>query len=101
MVDRMTSKVLVGELLGLDDGPWHDWRGPNDDRAPRKLTQGALSQLLRPFGIRPKTIWPPRRTHGDKSSKGYLRADVEAAWHRYCGAGTPAHPSEIITLAGR
>ena len=76
-VDRIASLALVEALRGLDDGRWNDWRGRNDDRSPRKLTQGELSRLLRPFGIRPKTIWPARRQPGDRSAKGYLRVDFE------------------------
>jgi hypothetical protein len=59
--DRIASAALVEALTGLDDGRWNEWRGPKDDRPPRKLTQGELSHLLRPFGIVPKTIWPGRR----------------------------------------
>jgi hypothetical protein len=38
---------LVEALIGLGDGLWNEWRGPKDDRPPRKLTQGELSRLLR------------------------------------------------------
>jgi hypothetical protein len=67
-VDRIGSKVLIEALLALDDGMWNEWRGPNDDRQPRKLSQGELARLLRPFGIKPKTIWPAQRRPGDKSA---------------------------------
>jgi hypothetical protein len=98
-VDRMASSALVAALLGLDHGLWSEWRGPNDDRPPRKLTQGELSRLLRPFGIWPKTIWPAHRRPGDKSSRGYLRSQFETAWHAYCPSpDTPTQPSKIIRL---
>ena len=38
-VDQIASAALVEALLGLDDGGWADWRGPHDDRPPRKLSQ--------------------------------------------------------------
>ena len=57
-VDRIASADLVEALLGLDDGMWADWRGPNDDRPPRKLNPSELARMLRWFGIRPKPIWP-------------------------------------------
>src|SRR4029077_8340324 len=41
-VDRITSAALVEALLGLDDGGWADWRGPHDDRPPRKLSHSDL-----------------------------------------------------------
>jgi hypothetical protein len=98
-VDRIASLALVEALIGLDDGLWNEWRGPNDDRPPRKLTQGELSRLLRPFGIRSKTIWPARRRPGDKSSRGYLSSQFEKAWRAYCPLpDTPTQPSKIIRL---
>ena len=97
--DRMASLALVAALLDLDHGPYSEWRGPNDDRPPRKLTQGELSRLLRPFGIWPKTIWPAHRRPGDKSSRGYLRSQFEAAWRAYClPSDTPTQPSKTIGL---
>jgi hypothetical protein len=90
--DRIASAALVEALTGLDDGRWNEWRGPKDDRPPRKLTQGDLSHLLRPFGIVPKTIWPGRRRPGDKSSRGYLRSQFENMWRAYCPPpDTPTH----------
>jgi hypothetical protein len=97
--DRITSEVLIGVLLALDDGLWGDWRGPNDDRPPRKLNQSDLAQLLRPFGIRPRTIWPAQRRPDSRSSRGYLRAQFESAWAAYCPpADTPTQPGKIIHL---
>jgi Protein of unknown function (DUF3631) len=75
-IDRIASAALVEALLGLDDGLWNEWRGPIDDRQPRKLTLGELSRLLRPFGIRPRTIWPAGRRPGDRSRRGYRRLDL-------------------------
>jgi hypothetical protein len=88
-VDRLPSAVIVAELVELADGRWSEWRGPRDDRMPRKLTQGGLALMLAPFGIRPKTIWPAHRGATDKSVKGYRREQFEAAWASYCD-GTPA-----------
>lgn len=99
-VDRIASKALVAALLEMDDAPWGEWRGIRDDRQPRKLSQSELATLLAPFGIRPRSIWPPRRTSESKSAKGYLRRDFEKAWGAYCGspAGTPAQPSLVRQL---
>jgi hypothetical protein len=33
----------VEQLIGLDEGRWGEWRGPNDDRPPCKLTQPQLA----------------------------------------------------------
>jgi hypothetical protein len=96
-VDRISSKLLIEELLALDDGMWGDWRGPNDDRPPRKLNQSELSRLLRPFFIRPRTIRPAQ---GGPTSRGYMRAWFESAWAAYCPpADTSTQPSKFIRLA--
>ena len=97
-VDRITSLALVEALIGLDDGLWNEWRGRNDDRPARELTQGEMAGLLRPFGIRPKTIWPAPRRHGDRSSRGYLRSQFEAAWRCYCPPSNPTQPSKTKEL---
>jgi hypothetical protein len=97
-VDRITSAVLIEALLALDS-LWHDWRGLHDDRPARKLSQSELARLLRPFDIRPHSIWPAQRSPDAKSSKGYRRDQFEAAWTAYCPpSGTPAQSSRIIHL---
>jgi hypothetical protein len=101
-VDRIPSSVLVEALLGLDDGIWNEWRGENENRVPRKLTQGELARLLRPFGIRPRTVWPALRRPGAKSSRGYYRSDFERSWAAYCPpADTPTQTSKVIRLLRR
>jgi hypothetical protein len=97
-VDRITSAALVEALLALDS-LWHDWGGLHDDRPARKLSQSELARLLRPFDVRPRTIWPVQRHPDAKSSKGYLRDQFEAVWASYCPpAGTPAQSSKVIHL---
>jgi hypothetical protein len=96
--DRLASAVIVTDLIEMPHGLWSEWRGPRDDQTPRKLSQGELARMLAPFGIRPKTIWPPRRGTRDRSAKGYLRKQFEAAWASYCSGGTPAHPSNVRYL---
>jgi hypothetical protein len=91
--DRISSKALVGALLGLPDGMWNEWRGINDNRLARKLNQSELARVLRPFDIRPHSI-----RQGDQTARGYYKRDFEAAWRAYCPADTPTHPSEIIRL---
>lgn len=101
-VDRIGSADLVAALHELDS-LWLDWRGPKDDRAPHRLNTSELARLLRPFKIRPRSVWPAHRRRSDKhlkSQKGYHRADFEKAWGAYCpGAGTPAHGGKIVRLS--
>jgi hypothetical protein len=92
--DRILSAELVNALTGIDDAPWHDWRGPRDDRSPRKLTQADLAWILRPFGIRPRTV---RGRWG--TARGYYRNQFERAWRAYCDStDTPTQSSKIRYL---
>jgi hypothetical protein len=98
-VDYLHSEDLVAELIGMDDAPWASWRGLQDNQQPRHLSQGELARLLAPFGIQPKSIWPPQRKQGAKSRKGYRRSYFLAAWQSYCSeAGTPAQPRQTAKL---
>jgi hypothetical protein len=100
-MDRTASRALVKALHALDDGnsTWNEWRGRHDDRPPHKLTEIELSQLLRPFKIKPRTIWPANRKPGDKSFRGYMRSWFESAWAAYCpSSDTPTQTSKIIHL---
>jgi hypothetical protein len=82
--DRLPSAVIIENLNLLPHGLWSDWRGKHDTDTPRSMTQGIMAKLLAPFGIRPATIWPLRRTADTKSSRGYHRHQFEDAWARYC-----------------
>ena len=42
------------------------------------MTETWLSQQLRPYGIRPKTIWI-----GETSAKGYVEEDFTEVFRRY------------------
>jgi hypothetical protein len=100
-VDRMTSAALVAGLVDIDDAPWSEWRGVHGNQQPRRLSQGGLAQMLAPFGIRPRTIWPLHRTSTSRSGKGYLRSQFEQAWRSYCGDasdGTASQSSAVRHL---
>lgn len=99
--DRIASAALVRALHALDDGnsTWNEWRGRHDDRPPHKLTEIELSQLLPPFKIRPRTIWPANRGPGSKSFRGYMKSWFEPAWAAYClSPDTATQASKIIHL---
>jgi hypothetical protein len=95
--DKLPSKTLVRDLKALEaaDGLWSEYCIGNE--RPHRLTPNALARLLRPFGIRPRVLWPAQpRTSATKSARGYFRADFEAAWASYCGEGvTPSQPQRL------
>jgi hypothetical protein len=69
-VDRITSAELVRHLVAIEDSDW-------------TLTQGRMAVMLKPFKIKPKTIWPQGHRDGE-SRKGYLKTQFIDAWARYC-----------------
>jgi Protein of unknown function (DUF3631) len=74
--DRILRDELVEALLKLETADWKEYEG-------RKLTRGRLKDLLVPFGIEAKPIWPPQRTASSKSGRGYMRSQFEDHWSRY------------------
>jgi hypothetical protein len=100
--DRIASIDLITALLEIDESGWSDYRGAWDDQAPRKLTQGEMARLLRPFRIKPRSIWLATKRHkGATSRKGYYRSQFEDAWDRYCSPAGTAAQASVIGFIGR
>jgi len=72
--DKLASKTICEQLAEMEDRPW-----PEFGKAKKPITQTGLASLLKPFEIRPKTIWLAK----DVTAKGYVRADFEDAFARY------------------
>ena len=49
--DRMASVDLITALLEIEESGWSEYRGAQDDQTPRKLSQGEMARLLKPFGM--------------------------------------------------
>jgi hypothetical protein len=98
-LDRIASKALVKELIDLEeaDAAWAEYRGPQGNERPRKLTQSTIAALLRPFGIYPRMFG---RTSTTKGFRGYQRADFVDAWRRYCDEGE-SPPGPRLRLVAR
>jgi Protein of unknown function (DUF3631) len=75
-VDRLSSIQLAGELGGLAERPWSEYR------RGKPITQAQLARLLKPYGIASKTI---RVATGDGEwvGRGYDREQFEEAFARY------------------
>jgi hypothetical protein len=95
-VDRISSADLTAAVVERDGNwSWSTYQGPHDDQAPRKLSQGELARLLRPFQIRTRKL----RIKGGPSIWGYYREMFEKAWSRYCPQdGTPEHSKPVRLL---
>lgn len=70
-----TEDILTG-LCDIDESPWADLKGHSIDSR-------RLANLLRPYGVRSKTV-----RIGDATPRGYAREDLYDPWSRYLG---PAH----------
>jgi hypothetical protein len=70
-VSKLTTVAILRKLQAIDEAPWADWYG-------KELSARGLAKLLGPYGIRSKK-WRA----GDETQRGYLRGDLEDAWHRY------------------
>ena len=71
--ERLPSRVLVERMIANEERPWAGQLNP------RRLTG-----LLRPFGIRPRSLWAEYGGR-PKSVKGYFREDCTEAFGRYLG----------------
>jgi hypothetical protein len=67
-----TSEIIDG-LTRLDESPWLAM-----GRKGQAITDVVLANKLRKFRIRPKT-----NRVGDRTPRGYFRADFADAWSRY------------------
>ena len=70
--ERRFSREMVVELNRLGARAWSEL---GDGRS---ITEMWLARQLRPYGIRPKTVWI-----GEAHAKGYLKEDFGEAFRRY------------------
>jgi Protein of unknown function (DUF3631) len=101
--DRMASADLITALLDIEESGWSEYQGVRDDQQPRRLSVGEMARLLRPFGIRPRSVWPmAKRRKTSSSRKGYYRSEFERAWTQYCEpAGTTAQAGKVAYIGSR
>jgi len=79
--ERVSTARLLDDLSAIEDAPWAEF-----DKG-RRLSAFTLSQLLRPFDVRPRDI-----RFGDEIRKGYRRQDLEETWERYLPSAVPPEP---------
>ena len=70
-VSQLPSVHLIERLNGIEESPWGDWRG-------KGLNVRSMAKMLKPFGVKPRTIRTTSRT-----PKGYRKIDFRDAWDRY------------------
>lgn len=78
-VDYLTSLEICEGLTADEASRWKEWRHD------KPITPHALARLLHQFAIAPR-----KDRSGNKTLRGYARADFGDAWQRYTGAETPS-----------
>jgi hypothetical protein len=69
--DYIFTEDLLAALVAMDDAPWAELRG-------QALNARGLARRLSKYEIKPRTV-----RVGDRTSKGYARADLIDPWSRY------------------
>jgi len=69
--DYLFTEDIIAALTAMDEAPWADLRG-------KPLDARGLSNLLAKYQVKPRTV-----RVGDRTSKGYARADLLDPWSRY------------------
>lgn len=72
--DAMPTMEIIDLLNNRDEAPWGDLRG-------KPLDARRLANFLKPYGVESKAI-----RVGDRTHKGYTRADLWDTWTRYLGS---------------
>jgi hypothetical protein len=76
---RLATKDLLEKLHVLEERPWSAW-----GRARKPMTDKALGDRLRPYGVRSRTI-----RVGTSTPKGYYMRALQDAFARYLPASFP------------
>ncbi len=88
-----SSHELLEEINADDELPFGGW---NDGKG---LDNRALARLLKPYGVRPRTV-----RIGEDTPRGYRAEDLRDTWKRYvpaeCGAGRADNSGEKVQHAG-
>lgn len=98
-VDRLRTEMLLASLH-RDHNMWLEWEGMKGNATPHPLTPHELATMVRDFGIKPRPFNPLHRKLKDKTARGYLLTEFEAAWQEY-GDGrdlwaTPAPKEKMV-----
>jgi hypothetical protein len=82
---RVFSRDIVAWLNSTTDRPWTAMR------KGKEVTELWLAQMLRPYGVKPKTVWI-----GEQSAKGYLHDEFSEVFKRYVSkAAAAAYVEEL------
>jgi hypothetical protein len=97
--DRLSTNRILFYLVDQEEGPWARWWERDLEAEPQARTKSAamkLSSLLKPFGVKSRTIKLPI---DDSAAKGFMRDDFTTAFERWLDdhPQTPDEASEVVT----
>jgi hypothetical protein len=84
---RLSTRALLNRLHELEERPWSAW-----GTAKKRMTDKALGDLLRPYGVRSGTV-----RIGSSTSKGYYLRSFEDAFTRYLTLAPPSRRHTVTT----
>ena len=67
-LEEMSSTALIEALIGMEEGPWKEWRRGNP------ITASSVARLLKPYKV------GPRR---GRAGSFYRAFDLQDPWARY------------------
>ena len=85
---RITSETLINKLAEFEERPWGEFRNG------AQMSKQALAMLLKGFDIEPHK-W----REGQKTLRGYWKADFNEAFARYLDNDSPQTPHPIESVA--
>ncbi len=83
-MDKLFTAELLMTLVAEENGLWGAWWGSDVELGKTKGPASKLARLLKPYGIKPKTV-----RVGDDTIKGYKRDQFKDAWERYLTTPLP------------
>jgi 5S rRNA maturation endonuclease (ribonuclease M5) len=81
--DRITSAGLIGDLVEDKTAPWATYN------KGKEISQRQVAGLLKPYGIKPKTIRWDDGTKDGSYPKGYLLEWFTDLFERFCTSSSP------------
>ncbi len=76
--ERVFSRTLVQRLNWMSGRPWNEMTQRKTKEAPQGVTDVWLARVLRPYGVRPRTM-----RIGEAVAKGYSMDDFTPVFQRY------------------
>ena len=83
--DHQPTDYLLTALYNLPEAPWGDLRG-------KPLDSRYLAKLLKEYDVKSKVL-----RDGDRTVRGYERADLHDVWQRYLPTEPPLSSQGSVT----